>query len=60
MIYLLYSCYTDLRSRTISNKIVIIIFVLTILNFIFDREQPNYGALAIFLICGLFLFYWRL
>ncbi|MFQ1016412.1 prepilin peptidase [Gilliamella sp. BG7] len=59
-ICLLFSCYTDLRSRTISNKIVIIIFVLIMLNFIFGKGQLNYGASAIFLICGLFLFYCRL
>nr|WP_296207919.1 prepilin peptidase [Gilliamella sp.] len=59
-ICLLFSCYTDLKSRTISNKIVIIIFVLIMLNFIFGKGQLNYGASAIFLICGLCLFYCRL
>lgn len=57
---LLVSCYTDLKSRTISNKLVVIIFILAILNFLFGQGQLNYGASAIFLICGLLMFYCRL
>ncbi|OCG12197.1 hypothetical protein A9G24_08720 [Gilliamella sp. App6-5] len=57
---LLVSCYTDLTRRTISNYIVGIIFILTILNFIFGDGQLNYSASGIFLVCGLFMFYCRL
>ncbi|SCB80792.1 prepilin peptidase [Gilliamella intestini] len=57
---LLVSCYTDWKYRIISNKIVIIIFILAILNFLFGQGQLNYGASAIFLICGLLMFYCRL
>ncbi|NUF48522.1 A24 family peptidase [Gilliamella sp. ESL0250] len=56
---LLVSCYTDLTRRTISNYIVGIIFILTILNFIFGDGQLNYSASGIFLICGFFMFYCR-
>lgn len=57
---LLVSCYTDWKYRTISNKIVIIIFILAVLNFLFGQGELNYGASAIFLICGLLMFYCRL
>ncbi len=57
---LLVSCYTDLTRRTISNYIVVMIFILTILNFIFGLGQLNYSASTIFLMCGLFIFYCRL
>ncbi|OCG40138.1 A24 family peptidase [Gilliamella sp. Bif1-4] len=56
---LLFSCYTDLKYRTISNKIVIIIFILIILNFALGKGYLDYVASAIFLICGLFMFYCR-
>ena len=57
---LLISCYTDIKYRIISNYIVIIIFALTILNYVFGLGALNYSASGIFLVCGLLMFYCRL
>lgn len=59
-IFLLVSCYTDIKYRIISNYVVIIIFILAILNFAFGQGTLNYGASGIFLVCGLLMFYCRL
>lgn len=59
-LFLLISCYTDIRYRIISNYIVIIIFALAILNYAFGQGALNYSASGIFLVCGLLMFYCRL
>ena len=59
-LFLLISCYTDIKYRIISNYIVIIIFALAILNYAFGQGALNYSASGIFLVCGLLMFYCRL
>ena len=58
-LFLLISCYTDIKYRIISNCIVIIIFVLAILNYVFGLGALNFSASGIFLVCGLLMFYCR-
>ena len=58
-LFLLISCYTDIKYRIISNYIVIIIFILAILNYAFGLGALNFSASGIFLVCGLLMFYCR-
>lgn len=53
-------CYSDIRYRIISNKQVIILLTIILLNYLFSSGELSYISAIIFLIIGIFLFYFGL
>ncbi|GKX63303.1 A24 family peptidase [Pragia fontium] len=56
-ILLIWISYTDIRTRIISNKAVIAIFVISLLLGIFSHQSINFLAALSFLLIGFILFH---
>ncbi|WP_392564698.1 prepilin peptidase [Orbus wheelerorum] len=57
LIILAVICYTDIRYRIISNKQVIVLLIIILLNYLFSNGELSYITAIIFLVIGMILFY---
>jgi len=57
---LIWACYTDIRYRIISNKLVVTLLAIVAIWFAFGDGRFNYLAAVIFLVIGIGIFYLKL